>query len=151
MFYCLNISGCHVGLLHGRNARVILAPGRWWLSHVTHELMLWSKASLSTWVLGLFSCLLKGETQTVSTSCLHLVQLQKLKAETSLMVQWLNSSCQCKGHGFIPGQRTKISYATVQFSCPVISESLRTQGMQHARPPCPSTTPGGYSNSCPSS
>ena len=47
MFYCHNISGCHVGLLHGRNASVISAPGRWWLSHVTHEpngLMLWSKA-----------------------------------------------------------------------------------------------------------
>ena len=98
-----------------------------------------------------FSCLLRSDTQTLSTSCPCLVQLQKLKAETSLMVQWLNSSCQCKGHGFIPGQRTKISYATVQFSCPVISESLRTQGMQHARPPCPSITPGDYSNSCPSS
>ena len=30
-----------------------------------------------------------------------------------------------------------------------MSDSLRTHGMQHARPPCPSTTPGVYSNSCP--
>ena len=37
MYYCHNISGCHVGLLHGRNACVISAPGRWWLSHVTLE------------------------------------------------------------------------------------------------------------------
>ena len=100
MFYCHNISGCHVGLLHGRNACVISAPGKLWLSHVTHEpngLMLWSKASLSTWVLGLFSCLLKGETQTVSTSCPHLVQLQKLKAGTSLVVQWLKLQLPMQG------------------------------------------------------
>ena len=29
--------------------------------------------------------------------------------------------------------------------------SLRPLGLQHARPPCPSPTPGVYSNSCPSS
>ena len=30
-----------------------------------------------------------------------------------------------------------------------MSDSLRTHGMQHARPPCPFPTPGVYSNSCP--
>ena len=32
-----------------------------------------------------------------------------------------------------------------------MSDSLRPHGLQHARPPCPSPTPGAYSNSCPSS
>ena len=32
-----------------------------------------------------------------------------------------------------------------------MSDSLRPQGLQHARPPCPSPTPRVYSNSCPSS
>ena len=32
-----------------------------------------------------------------------------------------------------------------------MSDSLRPHGLQHARPPCPSPTPGVYSNSCPSS
>ena len=32
-----------------------------------------------------------------------------------------------------------------------MSNSLRPHGLQHARPPCPSTAPGAYSNSCPSS
>ena len=32
----------------------------------------------------------------------------------------------------------------------VLSDSLWPHGMQHARPPCPSPTPGAYSNSCPS-
>ena len=37
--------------------------------------------------------------------------------------------------------------SSVQFSCSVVSDSLRPQGLQHARPPCPSPTPGVYSNS----
>ena len=38
---------------------------------------------------------------------------------------------------------------SVQFSRSVVSDSLRSHGLQHARLPCPSTTPGTYSNSCP--
>ena len=34
-------------------------------------------------------------------------------------------------------------------SCSVASKSLQPHGLQHARPPCPSPTPGVYSNSCP--
>ena len=30
-----------------------------------------------------------------------------------------------------------------------LSNSLRLRGLQHARPTCPSPTPGAYSNSCP--
>ena len=40
---------------------------------------------------------------------------------------------------------------TVQFSRSVVSDSLRPHELQHARPPCPSPTPGVYSNSCASS
>ena len=36
----------------------------------------------------------------------------------------------------------------VQFSCWVVSDSLRSHELQHARPPCPSPTPRVYSNSC---
>ena len=36
-----------------------------------------------------------------------------------------------------------------QFSCSVVSDTLRPYGLKHARPPCPSPTPGVYSNSCP--
>ena len=38
---------------------------------------------------------------------------------------------------------------SVQFSRSVMSDSLRPHRLQHARPPCPSPTPGVYSNSCP--
>ena len=39
----------------------------------------------------------------------------------------------------------------LQFSRSVVSDSLRPHGLQHARPPCTSPTPGACSNSCPSS
>ena len=37
------------------------------------------------------------------------------------------------------------------FSCSVVSDSLRSHGLQYTRPPCPSPPPGAHSNSCPSS
>ena len=42
----------------------------------------------------------------------------------------------------------KDSGNSVQFSHSVVSNSLRSHGLQHARPPCPSPTPRIYSNSC---
>ena len=42
-------------------------------------------------------------------------------------------------------------YGSVQFSHSVVSDSLRPHESQHTRPPCPSPTPGVYSNTCPSS
>ena len=39
----------------------------------------------------------------------------------------------------------------LQFSRPVASDSLQPHGLQHTRLPCPSLSPGVYSNSCPSS
>ena len=41
--------------------------------------------------------------------------------------------------------------SSVQFSHSVVSDSLRPHELQHARPPCPSPTPGVHSNSHPSS
>ena len=38
---------------------------------------------------------------------------------------------------------------SVQFSHSVVSDSLWPHGLQHAKPPCSSPTPGVYSNSCP--
>ena len=41
------------------------------------------------------------------------------------------------------------SKSSVQFSRSVVSNSLRSHGLQHIRPPCPSPTSGVYSNPCP--
>ena len=43
------------------------------------------------------------------------------------------------------GLRT--DFSSVQFSCSVLSDSLRPHELQHARPPCPSPTPGVHPNS----
>ena len=42
-----------------------------------------------------------------------------------------------------------MSNISVQFSHSVMSDSLWHHGLQYARPPCPSPTPGVYSNPCP--
>ena len=41
--------------------------------------------------------------------------------------------------------------SSVQFSCLVVSDSLRPHESQHTRPPCPSPSPRVHSNSHPSS
>ena len=38
-------------------------------------------------------------------------------------------------------------FISVQFSCSVVSDSLQPHESQHARPPCPSPSPGVHSNS----
>ena len=42
----------------------------------------------------------------------------------------------------------KSTFSSVQFSCSAMSDSLWPHGLQHARPPCPSPTPGVCSDSC---
>ena len=46
---------------------------------------------------------------------------------------------------------TFLIYSSVQFSCSVVSDSLRPHESQHARPPCSSPTPRVHPNSCASS
>ena len=40
-------------------------------------------------------------------------------------------------------------FSSVQFSPSIMSNALRSHGLQHARLSCPSAAPGVYSNSCP--
>ena len=44
-----------------------------------------------------------------------------------------------------------LQFNSVQFSRSVVSDSLRPHESQHARPPCPSPTPGIHPDPCPSS
>ena len=45
--------------------------------------------------------------------------------------------------------QTTLVVTLIQFSHSVVSDSLQLHESQHARPPCPSPTPGVYPNSCP--
>ena len=56
---------------------------------------------------------------------------------------------QTLGHGERQGDLACCS--PVQFSRSVVSDSWQSHELQHARPPCPSPTPGVHSNSRPSS
>ena len=42
-----------------------------------------------------------------------------------------------------------VQFSSVQFSRSVVSNSLRSHELQHARPPCPSPSPGVHSDSRP--
>ena len=73
--------------------------------------------------------------------------------------QW-DSSVNCLGHmrkklplvlKVLPAEGSSPGDIMVQFSCSVVSSSLRPYELQHARPPCPSPAPGVHSNPCPSS
>ena len=50
----------------------------------------------------------------------------------------------------VPPGKMIFNGQSVQLSHSVMSNSLQPHGLQHARRPCPSPTPGAYSNSCPS-
>ena len=43
-------------------------------------------------------------------------------------------------------ERRETSTVSLQFSCSIVSDSLRAHKPQHARPPCPSPTPGVHPN-----
>ena len=62
-----------------------------------------------------------------------------------MLLDWKNQYCENN----YTTQSHLLIHCSVQFSCSVVSDSLRPHESQHARPPCPSQTPGVYSNSCP--
>ena len=48
-----------------------------------------------------------------------------------------------------PIHKARFQFSSVQFSHWVMSDSLQPHELQHARPPCPSTTPRVHPNPCP--
>ena len=77
-----------------------------------------------------------------------------LKIPQTRLQQYMTCELPNVQAGFRKGRGTRDQIAnirSVQFSCSVVSDSLRSHELQHARPPCPSPTPGVHSNSCPSS
>ena len=59
--------------------------------------------------------------------------------------------CKARKIKGTPFTTVSVQFSSVQFSLSVVSDSLRPHESQHARPPCPSPTPGVHSDSCPSS
>ena len=65
---------------------------------------------------------------------------------------WLSTQTHMQRVSFLKKfWETVRGFSSVQFSRSVVSDSLRPHEPPHARPPCPSPTPGVYPNPCPSS
>ena len=62
----------------------------------------------------------------------------------------LPAAAPSRKSAFLPGI-CMVVFSSVQFTRSVVSYSLRPHELQHARPPCPSSTPGVHSDSSPSS
>ena len=50
---------------------------------------------------------------------------------------------------FLIKRKHSYHHSFIHLGCSVVSDSLRSHGLQHARPPYPSPTPRVYLNSCP--
>ena len=107
------------------------------------------------------SCLLKVKVK-VSQSCLTLCNPMDYTVHEILqarILEWVAFpfSGDRPNPGIKPSSPTLQADSlpaepfSVQFSRSVVSDSLWPHELQHARPPCPSPTPGVHSNSRPSS
>ena len=68
------------------------------------------------------------------------------------LVKFFNINCVVKDLSlWLLASAFPVLQLAVQFSHSVVSDSLRPQGLQHTRLPCPSPTLKACSNSCPSS
>ena len=61
----------------------------------------------------------------------------------------IRNSCTNKVHDAFHKYSMQLFTSVSQFSSSVVSDSLRSHGLWHARPACPSPTPRACSNSCP--
>ena len=103
--------------------------------------------------------------KNTGVGCYFLLQCMKVKSESDAtqLCPTHSDSRDCSLPGSpVPGifQARALEWVplpspffpySVQFSRSVVSDSLRPHESQHARPPCPSATPGVHSDSCPSS
>ena len=80
-----------------------------------------------------------------------LVPVQRSKTQEHYLYESRREGCPAHGENRSVLPYLFVLFSSVQFSCSVMSDPLWPHGSQHARPPCPSPTPGVYSNPCPSS
>ena len=99
----------------------------------------------------------------LSISVAEYMELEKCRADNRALSSLCSSHVQCTActavYSSSPAHLCRLNplyypenrcYSlSVQFSCSVMSDSLRPHRLQHARLPCSSPTPGAYSNSCP--
>ena len=127
-----------------------------------------TKAWESSWAFGIFSLLKNKLKPTYIQSDQQVKKTKHSSEEYNWILNLYNiiynvwnimKISQAKKHENVTHSQRKMinrirpwdCFSSVQFSHSVMSDSLRPHELQHARPPCPSPTPGVHSNSCPSS
>ena len=99
------------------------------------EFMIW--ATVSSW--SCFCWLYRVPPSLAAKNIINLISV--------LTIWW----CPCLVSSLVNYHQIAMTFACIsQFSRSVVSYSLWPHGLQHASLPCPSPTPGAYSNSCPS-
>ena len=127
----------HVSVLPGRSS----LPSLWFRAICTR---VWIQA-LTRWRIPLqyLTCLewlWRNQQFWVSVTPIFIHSIQVVNTITVVLTVWSPPNQQHQHH---------LESSSVQFSCSVVSDSLRPHGLQHFRLPCPSPTPRVYSNSYP--
>ena len=124
------------------------------LSHSPSSVQYFSR-SYMTYVIATDWCRSQYESPAVFYSAKHERDVQRCKTMRlyilHILEYILNFHCKYVIYVTCNDFSTITVLNSVQFSYSVMSNSMRPHGLQHARFPCPSPTPGACSNSCPSS
>ena len=90
---------------------------------------------------------MKSSLRWKSATCSKYFLTGRQNQSYNLQAQWGPSSWSFYTFCQVPCMKGSVQFSSVTQSCP----TLRPHESQHARPPCPSPTPGVHSDSCPSS
>ena len=144
----------NVGSSRTRDQTHVSCIGRWILYHWSHQGSL-RKHYSNIWNKNICTHKRQREWESKWNKIWTLGECE-LRVHGSFLYIYYSFSVSLKYFQIIKLKRkcpllSNIWLESVQFSCSVVSDSLRPYGLQHTRLPCPSPTPRACSNSCPSS
>ena len=88
--------------------------------------------------------------KVVESIWINLSSFSTLVLTSGFISYWVGTQNDCwNSRRNLLLQQNILVGGSVQFICSVVCDSLWNNGLQHARPSCPSPSPGVYSNSCP--
>ena len=105
-------------------------PGLWHCRHILYQLSHQGSPKILEWVAYPFSSRSSQPRNWTRVSCIA----------GGFFTNWAMREASSTYYIYIG-----VQFSSIAQSCPTL---LWTHGLQHTRPPCPSPTPGVYSNSC---